>query len=112
MRSKRFAKRVGFGLVAFLLLFGILGAIVMLLWNALIPELFQGPTLRYWQAVGLLLLSHILLRGMPMYGFRGWRHARRRRMWKERLAAMTPEERAALARELEAQSDTTGEGKD
>ena len=44
----------------------LLGVIVMSLWNALIPDLFHGPVLSFWQAVGLLLLSHILLRGwMP-----------------------------------------------
>ncbi len=36
------------------------GAIVMLLWNALIPELFSGPMLTYWQAVGLYFLTHLL----------------------------------------------------
>ena len=88
MRSKRFTKRVALRLVAILLVLGILGALVMLLWNALIPELFQGPMLNYWQAVGLLLLSHILLRGMSMYGLRGWRHGRKGRMWKDRLASI------------------------
>ncbi len=109
MRSKRFTKRVALRLIVILLVFGILGALVMLLWNALIPELFQGPMLNYWQAVGLLLLSHILLRGMSMYGLRGWRHGKGR-MWKERLASMTPEERAALESESDDQpGSTTGE---
>lgn len=38
----------------------VLGAIVMLLWNALIPELLSGPMLTYWQAVGLYFLTHLL----------------------------------------------------
>ncbi len=110
MRSMRFARRVALKLVVGLLIYGILGAVVMLLWNALIPEIFQGPMLNYWQAVGLLLLSHILLRTIPIYGLRGWRHARKGRMWKERLASMTPEERAALESELDVQrGGTTGE---
>lgn len=65
-------------------------AAVMLLWNALIPELFHGPVLSYWQALGLLVLSHILFRG-------GHPHHLRTEMWhrrmEERLAGMTPEER-------------------
>jgi hypothetical protein len=107
MKSTRFAKRVALSLLAVLLVLGIFGALVMLLWNALIPELFQGPMLNYWQAVGLLLLSHILLRGITTHGLRGRRHARRRRKWKERLASMTPEERAALESELDVQRSST-----
>ena len=42
MKSTRFAKRVALSLLAVLLVLGILGALVMLLWNALIPELFLG----------------------------------------------------------------------
>ena len=37
---------------------------VMLLWNSLVPELFRGPPLQYWQALGLLLLSRILFGGL------------------------------------------------
>jgi hypothetical protein len=68
----------------------VFGFVVMGLWNALIPELFKGPVLSFWQAVGLLLLSHILLRG---WGSGGWGHNRWRHRFEEKLAAMTPEER-------------------
>ena len=95
MKAKRIGKKIVFGFIAVLLLLLILSAVVMLLWNALIPDLFGGPMLSYWQAVGLLLLSHILLRGAPMHGMGMWRRGRHRR-WKEKLAAMTPEERAAF----------------
>lgn len=59
---------VGLGIAAALAL--VLGVAVMLLWNWLMPELFGLPEIRYWQAVGLLLLSHLLLRG-PAFGHRG-----------------------------------------
>lgn len=74
-------------IVAALLL--VFGAVVMFLWNHLMPDLFAMHAIGYWQAVGLLLLTRILFGG-----FRGggphmfWRH----RM-HERLAQMTPEER-------------------
>jgi len=29
---------------------------IMWLWNALIPELFHGPVLTFWQTFGLLIL--------------------------------------------------------
>jgi hypothetical protein len=72
----------------------VLGFVVMGLWNALIPELFHGPMLTFWQAIGLLLLSHILLRGWgPWRHTHGWRHDRWRKRFEERLASMSPEER-------------------
>ena len=36
----------------------------MWLWNWLIPELFNGPVLTYWQTLGLLVLSKILFSGL------------------------------------------------
>ncbi len=107
MRSKRVAKRVAISLFWFLTLLAVLGALVMLLWNALLPELFNAPTLSYWQAVGMLLLSHLLLRGTPFYGMRARRNARRRRCLDKRLAAMTSEERAAVNDELGIPTDGT-----
>ncbi len=86
----RIMKGVGIFVIASLLL----SLIVMLLWNALVPALFAGPELSYLQALGLLLLSHILLRGWgPWRHANGWRHERWRRRFEEKLAAMTPEER-------------------
>ena len=49
------------GIAALAILFGF---IIMWLWNWLMPELFDLPTLNYWQAVGLFILSKILLGGM------------------------------------------------
>ncbi len=108
MRSKRVARRVAIHLFFFLILIAALGVLVMLLWNALLPELFNGPTLGYWQAVGVLLLSHILLRGTPIYGMRARRNARRR--LRVRLAEMTAEERAAVNDELGIPTDGTPTG--
>lgn len=70
------------------------GYVVMGLWNALIPDLFRGPVLTYWQAVGLLLLSHFLLHGWGRWRYsNGWRHHRWKQHLDERLASMSPEER-------------------
>ena len=67
---------------------------VMSLWNALVPSLFHGPLLQYWQAAGLLILSRILFGGLRGRG--GWHGHWRGRMWRERWANMTPEEQARL----------------
>ncbi len=40
----------------------LLGYPVMLLWNWLIPEIFGLPIINFWQAIGLNILSTILLR--------------------------------------------------
>jgi len=64
--------------------------VVFQLWNWLMPTLFGLRTITYWQALGLLVLSKILLgglRGRPHFG-QPWRH----RMG-ERWQQMTPEER-------------------
>jgi hypothetical protein len=73
-----------------IILLALLGAAVMLLWNWLVPALFRGPTLQYWQAVGLLILSRLLFGGL-----RGHGHWRQRR-WRERWEQLTPEEREQL----------------
>jgi hypothetical protein len=68
----------------------LLGVAVMLLWNTLVPALFRGPQLQYWQAVGLLILCRLLFGGLRRGGWHGrWRQ----RMWRERWEQMTPEER-------------------
>jgi hypothetical protein len=72
----------------------VLSFVVMLLWNWLVPELFRGPPLQYWQALGLLLLCRILFGGLRGRG--GWHGHWRQRMWRERWESMTPEERARL----------------
>jgi Ca2+/H+ antiporter, TMEM165/GDT1 family len=42
------------------LLFCGIALLVMLLWNALLPDLFPVKPINYWQALGLLLLCRIL----------------------------------------------------
>jgi hypothetical protein len=68
----------------------VLSFVVMSLWNWLMPSLFGLRLITFWQALGLLVLSKILLggfRGRPGGGM----HWRRRMM--ERWEQMTPEER-------------------
>ncbi|HAE22717.1 MAG TPA: hypothetical protein DCG47_10405 [Spirochaetaceae bacterium] len=58
------------GGIALAVLFAFLfGWIVMLLWNWLMPEIFGLTVISYWQAWGLVLLSHILIK--PGYGGHG-----------------------------------------
>lgn len=74
----RFLKCVGFGILG--LAFVVLAIfITMSLWNWLIPMLFHGPVLTFWQTAALFLLSKILLTGIAPCGHhrsyrRGWHH--------------------------------------
>ena len=97
-QMRRMWMKRGVGIVVFVAVAAlVVGAAVMLLWNWLMPALFGLPAIGFWQAVGLLVLSKLLLGG-----FRGWRGGRglgghfgpwRARM-AERWANMTEEERA------------------
>ena len=63
MKTRNGFKYAGFGVLGVAAVFGFTW-VVMLLWNALIPELFNGPEIAYWQTMGLLVLSKILFSGI------------------------------------------------
>jgi hypothetical protein len=63
MKARTGFKYAGFGVLGVAAVFGFT-LVVMLLWNALVPELFKGPELGYWQTLGLLVLSKILFSGI------------------------------------------------
>jgi hypothetical protein len=67
MKHLRILKYVGFGIlgVGAIALFILL---TMSLWNCLIPALFHGPVLSYWQTAGLFILTKILLTGVAPGG--------------------------------------------
>ncbi len=72
---------------------------VMLLWNALMPQIFGLPQVNYLQAAGLLLLARLLFGGIdhrhPAHpDHRDMHH--RGNMLRERWAGMSEAERAAV----------------
>lgn len=81
MKSRTVTRRIIFSCLWILTYFTVLGAAVMLLWNALIPELFGGPVVTFIQSIGLLLLAHLLLRRGWSFGGFGWGHPYWRRKW-------------------------------
>ncbi|KAA2240510.1 hypothetical protein F0L74_30625 [Chitinophaga agrisoli] len=92
-------RKPGLGVLKFILLgilfVTVLGFVVMTLWNCLIPDLFHGPVITFWQALGLLLLGKLL------FGWHGHQHgAAWKANWKEkmrrRMESMTPEEKERL----------------
>jgi hypothetical protein len=88
----RFKARFAWKGALMLAVVAVLGLVVMLLWNAIVPGVFAGVrTLDYRQALGLLVLSRILFggfRGSRGMGGRRWQH----------LKDLTPEERARFRR--------------
>lgn len=79
-------------------------AAVMFLWNALVPDLFQGPHIGYFQALGLTILGTLLTGGFPGPGRRhgGWSCSHRggrnfkrhfREKFREKMKGMSPDER-------------------
>jgi hypothetical protein len=77
-------------ILGFLLFIALGGAVVMLLWNWLAPEVFGWREITFWQALGLLALCRILFGGFRGHG--SYRSGIRRRM-TERWEHMTPEAR-------------------
>ena len=72
-----------------------LAAVVMWLWNWLMPSLFAAvPPLGYTQALGLLVLCRILFGGFRGGHHRGW--------WahRQRWESMSAEEREQLKEQL------------
>lgn len=83
---RRFWIKRGFAFIVFApAVLAVLSLVVMLLWNALIPSLFTGPVLGFWQAAGLLVLCRVLFGGFRPHG--------RHHDWRARWRGMTPEER-------------------
>lgn len=106
MRRVWMMKGLGF-LVFAPLLVAALSLVVMLLWNALIPALFVGPALTFWQAAGLLVLCRVLFGGFRPHhrGHHHWRH----RPWNDRWNRMSPEERERFRDGLRRWKDMTWE---
>jgi len=100
-RRKRFA--MPFIIAAVIL---VKSAVVMFIWNAMIPDLFHGPVLTYVQALGLSVLAKLLV---GFHGFGGrhggrfgghghhghWRH-RMRGYW----STLSEEERAKIREKI------------
>jgi hypothetical protein len=87
-KGKRIVKIVLVAIVGLL----VFGTVIMLLWNWLVPPIFKGPEIGYWQALGLFILAKIFFGGFGGGGWkRGGPHWRKR--YYEKWSSMTPEER-------------------
>ena len=98
-KGSYFWKCAVMGLVGLLLL----GFVTNMLWNWLVPTIFNGPRINYAQALGLLLLSKILTWGIWSRGHvYGGRY--QNQYWKnqvqKKLSTLNPEEREAFKQKM------------
>src|SRR5690348_8454444 len=91
-RGMKGLKIAGMIVIGFILVWAFVLA-TMYLWNWLIPALFAGPVITFWQAAGLLALSKILFGGFGKGGGNGgqWK-SRWKSNWQEKWSSMTPED--------------------
>jgi hypothetical protein len=92
-----FRKRWYFFIPLILAAFVAFGYVTMWLWNYLMPMIFHLPEITFWQTIGLLVLSRLLLGGMGGHG-RGHHHCKRN--MHEKWEKMTPEEREQFREHL------------
>lgn len=90
--------------------------VTMYLWNWLVPDLFHGPVIDFWQTLGLLILSKIFFSG---FGKGGHSHNNKwRGYWKEKWHTMSPEEKERFKQKMKdkwcyrapSQTDTNANG--
>ena len=67
MTASKVFKIIGLTLLRIGLLIFVL-FITMYLWNSLIPILFHGPVISFWQTAGLIILSKIIFSGVVPVG--------------------------------------------
>lgn len=71
-----------------------LSTALMLLWNGVVPALFRGPVISWWQALGLLVLIKLLFGRWHRRGGRRPGCTRWKKTFEKKWNTMTPEEQA------------------
>lgn len=79
-----------FALFAVAMFFAV-SAVVMVLWNWLLPDIVGVKSITFWQAIGILVLSKILFGGFA--GKKGFGRDKIRRMKEAKMNGMSEEER-------------------
>jgi hypothetical protein len=81
-------------LIAFAAFLFLIGWVVMLLWNAVLVPAVGAGVITFWQGLGLLALSRLLVGG-----FSGRRN-RRGNYWKDKWENMSDEKKEAIKEKL------------
>lgn len=73
-------------------------ALILFLWNEVVPELFHGPMINYLQAIELAVLAKLLV---GFHGFRGFGgHRFGGHGFRGHWAHLSPEEREKMREEM------------
>jgi hypothetical protein len=104
MPGKRFFFEIGpLRFLIFLFLGGLaalaVGGVVMLVWNAVLPDVLGVKEISYWQSVGLLILCRLLFGSFRPKGGRP-RHMGPSPQLRAKLMNMSEEERKAFKEEM------------
>jgi Ca2+/H+ antiporter, TMEM165/GDT1 family len=91
-------KIVKIGAIAVLTI-AVFGTLIVVLWNWLMPSLFNLPTINFAQALGLFALCRILTGGVRLGSVGGGGHWAERREMMENWKNMSPDERERMKQE-------------
>lgn len=83
-----------------LLAIAVFSTVIMILWNVLMPAIFNLPTIKFWQAAGLLVMSRLLF-GMGHCNT-PWSGNHMKNNLREKVAGMSPEERKEFFKKMHA----------
>jgi len=99
MKTNRFIKFCVVCPLLVLALAALFSAVVMGLWNAILPEVTGATTITFWQAAGILILAKILFGGW--WGGRcGGRRWRQHMVDHDRWHALAPGQREQMREEM------------
>jgi Ca2+/H+ antiporter, TMEM165/GDT1 family len=94
--NKLYLKIPAFIILGAVILF-LIGSVTMLLWNELLPKIFNVSVITFWQALGLILLSKILFSGahpsFKDHRFKNRDHDYWHKRFDDRLNSMSAEEK-------------------
>ena len=78
------------GLIVAAVLALLFGLVLMVLWNWLMPIIFGLPVITFWQAWGLVVLSHILFKSFPHHNHNKRHDEEWKRKFRERFFEHAP----------------------
>jgi hypothetical protein len=113
---KHLRRKKGLKALIFLIVSAAVVALIMLLWNVLLPELFGIKTINYWQTAGLFIFIRLLFGGFGRFSHGVFHHFHgdhERLQWKkeklrnlfDKTKGMSCHERCEFIRERMSEMD-------